>query len=128
LDSEVVIAVVGDSKILQWQSTLEQIAVAQGWRVVSYTKSSCGFHAAVQELRGAPYTSCTEWSVAVRSALADLDPEVVVTSQGEPYALADPDQPGSITVASMVDGLVTSWSSLLEQGAEVIVIADTLGP
>lgn len=126
--SEVVVAVVGDSKILQWQSTLAEIAGAEGWRVISFTKSSCGFHGAVQELQGAAYTACTAWNDAVRAELDALSPDVVVTSQGEPYALSNPADPTSRTAAAMVDGLTTSWTALVEQGVEVIVILDNPGP
>ncbi|GAB2607730.1 acyltransferase family protein [Pseudactinotalea suaedae] len=126
--SEVVIAVVGDSKILQWQSALELIADTQGWRVVSYTKSSCGFHAAVQQLQGAAYTACTRWNLAVQAALVELAPDVVVTSQGEPFALADPDDPTSTTSEAMVEGLVASWTALLANEIEVVVLVDNPGP
>src|SRR5699024_3344873 len=57
-DADTQIAVVGDSKVLQWQSAIEQIAIDHGWHVRSYTKSNCAFSAGMLVNDGEPYTTC----------------------------------------------------------------------
>lgn len=129
-DAETVVAVVGDSKILQWESALEQIAEQQGWRVVSMTKSSCAFSATTQPLQGERYESCADWNDAVARAVLDLRPDVVLTSQdaetaypaGEEGAGAEP------TTQAMQDGLVTRWSALAEAGIDVVPVLDMPNP
>jgi hypothetical protein len=66
---------------------LRAVAVAlvllYNWRLVVFTKSSCGLHSAVvADHDGRPYRSCLEWNTALLRRLTTVDkPAYVITSQ-----------------------------------------------
>ena len=74
------VALVGDSKAMQWLPALEEAASTRGWRVVTYGKSSCAFSDAPAAQAGAAYPQCDAWNRAVMDALRADPPDVVVTS------------------------------------------------
>ncbi len=117
------VALVGDSKALQWLPALDTWALGHGYRLVTYVKSSCPLADVDVELAGSAYPSCRAWSGAVTRALLEQQPDLVVTSQvrgvaSPAPATADPRQ-------QMVDGLTRTWSRLLDAGIAVTVLADT---
>jgi SGNH domain (fused to AT3 domains) len=122
------VALVGDSKAMQYYSPLDAIAKEQGWRVLSITKSACGFHAGTQLDEGRPYTSCTEWNAAALDRLLGLHPDAVLTSERISEALADPTDPGSLSTDAMVEAMVRQWSKVTDAGIPMIVIADNPSP
>ncbi|MGH3489127.1 MAG: acyltransferase family protein [Actinopolymorphaceae bacterium] len=128
-DGNVDIVVVGDSKILQWISSLDTVGKKESWRIRTFTKSTCSFSEAVLTRNGKPYDSCTKWNAAVLTRLRQDPPDVVVTSQGRSTALDDPDDPdqGSSTEA-MVRGLRSRWTTLTELGSRIVVIRDNPNP
>src|SRR5690625_1618686 len=128
LDSHTVVAVVGDSKVLQWQSAIEQIANDQGWHVQSYTKSSCGFHTGVQVRQDAPYTSCQEWNENVLADLIELDHDAVLVSSGSSRALEDPTDAETGSNEAMIQALTEQWTTVTEAGSRVVVIDDNPNP
>ena len=74
------VALVGDSKAMQWLPALEEAAATRGWRIVTYGKSSCAFSDAPAALAGAAYPQCDTWNAEVMDALRADPPDVVVTS------------------------------------------------
>ena len=56
------VALVGDSKAMQWLPALEEAAATRGWRVVTYGKSSCAFSDAPAAQAGAAYPQCDAWN------------------------------------------------------------------
>ena len=126
-DGEITVAMVGDSKILQWQSAAATLARENSWQVRSYTKSNCGLHAGLQTNHGAPYLNCRAWNADVLADLIADPPDVVLVSNYVNTALdltADLDQ----TQAAMVDALATSWRQLQEAGSAVVVVLDNPSP
>ncbi len=119
-----VIALVGDSKALQWLPALDVVGVRRGWRVETWTKSACPFSAATVSLDGDPYTSCTAWNERVAAELAADPPEVLVTSQVRGTAL----ESGEESAAAMVEGLRRQWRPLVERGTQVVVLQDNQNP
>ena len=59
VSGETEVAVVGDSKMLQWLPAIDPIARAEGWRVTVLTKSACGL-----TLRG-QYEECAAYNRAM---------------------------------------------------------------
>ena len=53
------VALVGDSKAMQWLPALEEAAATRGWRIVTYGKSSCAFSDAPAAQAGAAYPRAT---------------------------------------------------------------------
>lgn len=128
-DGGLTIARVGDSKALQWITALDSIGRANGWRVVTFTKSTCSFTDAVLSREGASFRSCTDWNDAVTDRLHDLRPALVLTSQGRNQALDDPDDAAAgESAGAMASGLVRRWRVLEEYGINVAVLADTPQP
>ena len=118
------VALVGDSKALQWLPALDTWAKSRGYRLVTYVKSSCPLSDVDVDLGGAEYPSCRDWSARVTQRLIDLRPGLVVTSQvrqGASARLGDADA----TRALMVAGLRRTWQTLLDAGMPMAVIADT---
>ncbi|WP_368860264.1 acyltransferase family protein [Isoptericola croceus] len=128
VEGDLTIAVVGDSKIMQWYTALDEIAQDQGWRIVSYTKSACGFHDGMQVNKGEPYESCAAWNDAVFDRVVELDPDLVLTSQRVNDVMADQDDVESRSVDAMVEAMVRRWTALTETGIPLVVLLDNPNP
>lgn len=125
-DGEVVVAVVGDSKVLQWISAIEYIADQQGWKVVSYTKSACSASfATVRDDDGRVYEECLEWSENVLEELRADPPDVFIASGRREVAGPDAE---SASHEAMTQGYVDYWTEVSDLGAQVIVLSDSPGP
>ncbi len=122
LEAPDVIALVGDSKAVQWLSALDEFGHENGFRIVTYAKSSCPFVEAGVLLDGEEYPSCERWNESVIEELAALRPDVVVTSQVRGVAV---DPAGTTSAATMVTGLERLWSQLNQGGTQVVVLGDT---
>ncbi|HEV6952407.1 MAG TPA: acyltransferase family protein, partial [Promicromonospora sp.] len=126
--SDVVVVVVGDSKILQWESPLAAIAESEGWRMVFYTKSGCPFADAARTVDGKIYETCVQWNDAVLDEIIALAPDLVITSQRGTQGVVDLDDPTTLTTDAMVDGLATRWEQLVQAGSRVAVVLDNPAP
>ena len=122
-DGPVTVALVGDSKAMQWLPALERAAPGEGWRIVTYGKSSCPFAAGRTQLTQEHYTSCDRWNEAVSRALAADPPDLVVTSTQAAAALRG-DQ---VSQSALVDYLARRWKGLQRAGVPVAVIGDNPG-
>ena len=117
----VTVALVGDSKAMQWLPALEEAASTRGWRVVTYGKSACAFSDAPAAKAGAAYPECDAWNGAVVGALRADPPDVVVTSGTAVSAWAG----GGTARQPLVDGYASRWSSLADAGVPVVVVGDS---
>lgn len=117
------IALVGDSKAMQWLPALEQAATARKWRIVTYGKSSCSFAAGPTELGGTAYAACDVWNEKVTRALARERPDVVVTSGNARVAWAGGDR--VLGRARLVEGYAARWRELVAAGVPVVVVGDS---
>jgi len=127
-DGDLTVAIVGDSKILQWLPAFDAIAADSGWRLITYTKSACPFAAAPVEHDGKPYESCSEWNDLVMRELIHNPPDVVFTSQGRRKALSADGSDSTNSAEALIDGLKESWSRLNQAGIDVVVFQDTPSP
>ncbi|MDT0203655.1 SGNH hydrolase domain-containing protein, partial [Nocardioides sp. AE5] len=128
LDSETVIVVVGDSKVLQYESPLTRIAEDEGWHVISFTMSACAFSTGMQARSGAPYTNCADWNDQVLDEVLDLKPDLLLNSQRSNAALTDPTDPDSGDSDAMVDAVAERWQQLADVGIPVATIVDNPTP
>ncbi len=115
------VALVGDSKAMQWLPALEELAPARGWRIVTYGKSSCAFAGGEAQNAGRPYPECDEWNEAVLDRLSTNPPDLIITSG---YATAAWDG-SKADRASLVEGLRTRWGEEKAMGVPVAVIGDS---
>ena len=115
-DSTQVVALVGDSHAGQWEPALERIARAEGWKLLTFTKSACPFAEFEVQIKGQPYESCSEWPARVLEELPKHGVRMVITSQSR-YGYVERDR--------VAEGLLTVWRKLPAMGIEVVAIADT---
>ncbi|WP_193311481.1 acyltransferase family protein [Georgenia satyanarayanai] len=127
-DGEVTVAVVGDSKIYQWQSALDAVAEEQGWRLVYVIKSGCPFAAALTVVDGKVNDSCRTWNEEALETVTRLQPDAVLTSQRSGDAPQSGDDLGSRSAQVMADGLVERWEEIAELGIPVAVLLDNPAP
>lgn len=122
------IAIVGDSKVLQWYDAFDAIGKDRGWHIQTITKSGCAFMDAITALpEDSQYPECDAWNDAVVQELLADPPGAVMTSsyQNEAY------ESQSSTVLSRdsaVDGYVNQWNKLTRAGIKVIVLYDNPTP
>ncbi|MCE0487005.1 acyltransferase family protein [Ornithinimicrobium sediminis] len=124
-DGDVLVYVIGDSKIGQWVPAIEEIALANSWRVVIHTKSACAFTDVMTTVGGEPYEQCRDWGEEVMAELRAEEPDVVITGGLRGEALAED---GTTSREALVEGYARYWSELEEQGTRVIAIADNPQP
>ena len=121
LDGSTTVALVGDSKAMQWLPALQALAAHRDWRVVTYGKSSCEFAAAPAALDHAAYPQCDAWNQAVMDRLAAHPPDLVLTS-GHATMAWDGRAPSR---SALVEGLATRWAQLRTLGSRVVVLGDS---
>jgi peptidoglycan/LPS O-acetylase OafA/YrhL len=127
VDSDRVIALVGDSKAAQWQPALAGIAERAGFKLVVMTKSACAFSAAPTVRNGERYTSCDEWNTQAVELLSELKPALVLTSQVQGFAWSESGEQGRTpeNEQAMVDGVVARLSDVTALGSNVAMISDS---
>jgi peptidoglycan/LPS O-acetylase OafA/YrhL len=121
------VAVVGDSKILQYFDALDAVGKALGWKIRTATKSACPFSAAEVPRLGKPYVQCQQYNELVLAQLLKDTPDLVITSQNLKDGRFGKNSKG-YTVKGMAEGLVKYWSALERKGAHVIVVLDNPNP
>ncbi|MBM6404784.1 acyltransferase [Phycicoccus sp. CSK15P-2] len=115
------VALVGDSKAMQWLPALQQQAREQGWRIVTYGKSACAFADAPALEGAAAYPQCDAWNDAVVDALLADPPDVLVTSGVARGAWVD----DRADAGTLVAGYARRWQELVAAGMPVVVIGDS---
>ena len=115
------VALVGDSKAMQWLPALERLAPARGWRIVTYGKSACAFAAGHAQEAGEAYPSCDTWNRHVMDALRADPPDLLLTSG---YAATAWDG-GAATPGALVAGLGERWQQVRDLGTRLAVIGDS---
>ena len=76
------VALVGDSHASHWFPAVEQIANANGWRVITFVKASCVFVdlPIFSPLLKREYTECEAWRPLVVQRLIAEQPDLVIVS------------------------------------------------
>src|SRR5690606_4689490 len=107
------LALVGDSHAQQWQGVVFDIAKARGWKVTTSYYGGCaatdatflGFRSA---WGGPDAEACRDWSQDVSRYIAEIKPDVVLTSMAARDQLVD-DGSGRTQAVQMRDGLESYW-------------------
>jgi hypothetical protein len=120
------VALVGDSKVLQWLPAVQTLATNSGWRIVVYTKAACPLADATTSMGGRPYSSCVSGNTNVMRTLTGSGrPDYLITSQGAGSAL---NSAGKSSSDALKAGLRRTWSRLTDAAIKVIVLADNPDP
>jgi peptidoglycan/LPS O-acetylase OafA/YrhL len=124
-DADRTVALLGDSHSAQWFPVLERLADERGWRVAVFTKSSCAFtDTLIRRPDGGAYTECQEWNRAVVDELAELGPELVVTSSSVMNGPVD-SQSSEEDAEVIAEGMSVLWSDVLEVSDHLVAVRDT---
>lgn len=115
-DGDRTMVIFGDSHAAQWVPALEKIAAAQGWKLVTLTKSACAFSRIDVQKSGESYRSCSEWRENAIRKINEIGTDIVFTSQSR-Y--------GYIDRETMAEGLRSVWRELTDAGIRVVSIHDT---
>lgn len=116
-DGDVHVVMVGDSKIVQWQSALDAIAQDEGWRLTTLARSACLFAEPVADPGDDPSRiACAEWNPDALDHLLEVRPDVVVASNG------GQDEPGR------ADRVIRYWEQLIDAGIHVVPLLDNPAP
>ena len=121
------VVIVGDSKILQWQTALSAIAKEQHWKLVQLTKSACPF---ANAHRGGQFgENCFRWGRAALKKILAMHPDVVITSQRHSTALPPGETKGSPTdQEALRSGMADYWSTLTKADIPVVALLDNPAP
>ncbi|CAI9405436.1 acyltransferase family protein [Aestuariimicrobium sp. T2.26MG-19.2B] len=104
------VALVGDSKVDQWEPALRVIGARHGWRIQTLAKSGCAFASTPQ------YPGCNQYNSALLTQLMTDPPDLVITST---YAE---------TQGTTGPGMVDLLSKLKAKGSQVLFIEDNPTP
>ncbi len=128
VNSSRIVAVLGDSKILQYYEALDAAGKALNWKIVTATKSACTLTAAVTLRKGRPYTECLKFTNNVMRDLGKFRPYAVITSQAMFKGHMPDAQSSTPTRKGMIQGLVAIWSQFDSWGSKVFVVLDNPKP
>lgn len=127
-EGDLVVALVGDSKIAQWADAIDEIGQDQGWQVHLYYRSACSWTTARLGEDEQRSVACQEWGEEVTQRLLGPDrPDAVVVSAVHSRA-RPPDGSGEPTVEAMTAGLVQRWEEVGAAGVPVVALADSPQP
>ncbi|MGE0684050.1 MAG: acyltransferase family protein [Candidatus Binatia bacterium] len=117
----------GDSHSAQWFPALEKIALEQGWRLVSLTKSACPSAAVTSHVLGREYKECQHWRTRVLQRIREEHPALVVLANWSGY-VKESTQDRDVTAGEWQKGMHQTLASLQQTGASIIVLRDTPWP
>jgi peptidoglycan/LPS O-acetylase OafA/YrhL len=115
VDASRVIAVVGGSYAAHWIPALRRMALANDWKIVTYTKNRCVLSSDVEGVIGREYDSCEQWNEHVMRELIRSRPKIVLTTATI----------GSGADEHVPQGYIDQWRILTAAGIDVIAIRNT---
>lgn len=129
--SPVTVVLFGDSHAAQWFPALDRAGKERGWRVVSWTKSSCPaasidiFYARL----GRIYVECREWREAVIERIVALRPAAVVISNWGGYVGAQGQATEwQVTADQWAAGVESTVRRITGAGARALLVIDSPAP
>lgn len=124
-NSEVKIALIGDSHSAQYMAPMLSIARKNQWQIISYSKGGCPLSYAERTHDSVLMAACKKW---VRTAVKQLTTQgfdLIVTSQVSGTEWASKNM-NSKTYAE--EGLVRVWRDINKAGIPILVIKDNPRP
>ena len=132
--SQTRIVLIGDSHAAQWFPTLEKLAKAQHWELISDTKSGCPAPDVTifnRSLKRA-YTECDQWRTNVLTAVTKQKPALVIAAGTRTESIVDRATGQLIDPAKAGAEWQAGWSRTLAElsraGVPVVVLRDTPWP
>jgi len=129
--SDRVVVIVGDSKIVQWETALSDLGKREGWKLVQITKSACPFTDASLRTgnRQKVWTDCRQWGQQALKDILDLHPDLVIASHRKGTALPEGKTgQDDLDQAAMVRGMASYWRTITDAGIPMAVLLDNPEP
>ena len=122
-DSEVTVAILGDSHALQYSPTMIKLAERNGWRLLTFMRGAC----VIANVNYRP--GCLEWLNNALDRIEAEEPDLVITTTGttDRYKVRDDDGEDMSREESMpflIQGFRDTHKRLLDTGAKVVLIRD----
>ncbi|QGG40300.1 acyltransferase family protein [Aeromicrobium yanjiei] len=125
--SDRTVVIIGDSKMAQWQTALEEIAKDEGWKLIQITKSACPFTDA--SIDRSNKVDCRQWGRTALQDILELKPDLVIASHRMQDALPEgKTDDKDATVDAMADGMARYWKTLTDAGIPVVALLDNPAP
>ncbi len=123
-DSDVHVALLGNSHAGQWLPALQALAKQHGWRIDTYLASRCASADVAQEFETDAYSqACLRWVHKAEAAVVADKPDLVVTTNRVSAPAVGESREGSY------DAYVTGWGKVLQRLSaaklKVMVLHDT---
>jgi peptidoglycan/LPS O-acetylase OafA/YrhL len=118
------IVLFGDSHAEQWFGAVDALAIAEHWRLISWTKAACPVSDVVlpnPQLRR-EYTECGVWRAKTIRAITKLHPQLVIASQAD--TVPGPDY----SSATWARKTATTLGELRKAAKSVVFVGDTPHP
>ena len=112
---------VGDSHAQQWLGAILPDALANGWRVVTYTKAACPVARTPvwnNDLKRT-YTECAQWQGPAFAAITAMHPDLIVASESDAVPW------NSVTDAQWASLTVSSLEAMASPRTRVVYVGDT---
>ncbi len=121
------VVLVGDSKIVQWQTALSDLGKKEGWRILQITKSACSFTDANNA--GTDEKTCREWGRAALKKILELHPDLVISGHRRGTALPEGKSgEAALTQDAMVQGTARYWRQITDAGIPLVTLLDNPEP
>jgi peptidoglycan/LPS O-acetylase OafA/YrhL len=120
------IVIVGDSKIVQWETALSDLGKREGWKLVQITKSACAFTDAY--VASGDTAQCRAWGKAALQEILKMKPDLVIASHHKGVARLKLSTTPPSTEAVMADGMASYWRTLTAAGIPTVTLLDNPGP
>jgi hypothetical protein len=119
------VAVVGNSKTLQWLPALEQVALLNGWRLSVHTKTMCELTTAATRMNDREvYPECDTFNRRMLDRLVKERPDLVVTAlDARKLRLTKREASADEVDRVRVRGVQRAWRTLTDAGIRVAVVA-----
>ncbi|WP_104176989.1 acyltransferase family protein [Cryobacterium sp. Y50] len=126
-DSDFTIAVVGDSHAAHWVPAVVRLANDNGWRVETYTKSSCPLISTVIMFGEGtePFLPCSAWNAKMMSHLTGPDGPDFVLMSGTEYVAYSGAPVDGFAIGPIDEGYASTWRSLRAERVPFAFLEDT---
>jgi peptidoglycan/LPS O-acetylase OafA/YrhL len=118
LNSDKIIALLGDSHAMQWFSALEPIALRNNWRIDIYGRIGCPVSSARFS------DQCSSWLNKAIKEIQNKQTNLVVISTARIYRLPNKDKLESRRY--LKEGMIEVINQFKKSGIEVVVVGDTV--
>ena len=126
LQSDIKIALIGDSHSAQFVAPMTDLSNKNSWQVVSFSKGACPFSFGLRTSNTVPPEACRNWVAAVLKIIKTQGFDLVVTSQVSGVNWAAPSNQDEQDYAKQ--GLVSIWKELNDSNIPVLAIQDNPRP